>query len=190
MKQILAQFRYNSKMMTLRLPSTFIKGGGGRGFLNSYHPHQSRRVREPWFCPEPPVFAPPSAASLMRRHCRPSQSRRHQPLQCASVIIGEPRFSRAVPCPSLTARARPCPGFLSHCRCLPVPRSDPVQQSSAPAVPVPLSTLVSRALPGVLIPLQYGSHQRWVPLEASGQIQHSLARGAGPSSASSTRASP
>ena len=112
----------------------FIKrkmgGGGGGGELFKFISFPPP--------PQPPKLPRPS--HLSHRHLR--LPHRHQAslpspcpctdteppqLQCASVITSELRFSRVMPLPSLAARAHPCPGFLSHCRRLPVPCSDPVQ---------------------------------------------------------------
>ena len=121
MKQILTQFRYNSEVVTLRLPSAFIKGGGGGAFSNSdYSPSQPpvslshrHRLLRPSPDPPPAVTAAPVRASTAgtSHHCRPSPGlpslSEPLPLHCSCP---EPPAARAlVQCPFPCSIAQ-CPG--------------------------------------------------------------------------------
>ena len=130
--------------MTLRLPLKALFKQRGRAKRLHFIPLPQPSLEPPVAAPQPspalPQPLPPlpsaSAASLLRHHCCPSRSRRHQPLPWLLY------FAR-----------RPFPGPVwSHSR---VPQSSAVSSGSAEfaapkaipiAVIVPWSTLVSRAL--------------------------------------------
>ena len=96
-------------------------------------------------------------------------------------LLPQPRPALPQPLPPVS------PGL---CHRLPVPSSDPVSS----AVPTVVSALVHLGqlspAPVSFSDYSHGPHSRWVPPQASGQVQHSRAGGAGPSSSSSPRASP
>ena len=134
MKQVWLKFSIIAKW-TLRLPSTFIKGGGGEAFSTTCHSPSQPPVSLLRPSPEPlplqlplPLFAPlppPLVCTLSRRLCNCRHQRPSIAITAGRALSHSSHYQSCVP----WSRA------LTHCS---VPHSSAVSLRSAVQCPDPV----------------------------------------------------